>query len=338
MKSMTQSVDHLPLTTQSPLPVGATQIAKDGLRKTGLLRYSADWTSIVVVVAALTIQFGAYFTSAPWYWCLPVLVSMRWLHLVEHNHAHLPLFHQRWLNEPIGWLMFLNCGCPLDMYREQHVRVHHVHTQGPKDWTSPYAFSGASYPDKPVNYWYYLLAYAPITWARCLSVFLANPQSRIARQFWVSLAFVVSASVAMAYHDPVSFLIFFPLTWIACFIGVPVNNWDHHKGCDVTSPYTAANTDLRAPSTWLGFNIGYHAAHTWYPGLHWSKLADFHDRFMLEHVPQERYLPRVAEAEPTVAMGRSEVDDDESEGLVAEAPEPEARRAPSRVASSSSRG
>ncbi len=288
---MSHSVDHVPETIHYPLPRGATQLAKEGLSKSGFLRYSADWLSVAVVLGAITLQLGAYFADAAWYWCIPAGLAMRSLHLVEHNHAHLSLFRQRWLNEPIGWLMFLSCGCPLDMYREQHVRVHHVHNEGPEDWTSPYSYGGARERNEPVSYWYYLSSYALIAWAQCFASVLANPKSRHARQFWLSWVLVVGVSAALCYRDPTSFAVFFGAVWLTCYLFLPVTNWEHHVGCDTSTPLTAANNDLRTICTRLGFNIGYHGAHTWYPGLHWSKLPEFHERYMLRDVPAERYRP-----------------------------------------------
>ena len=287
-----------------PLPPGAAELNREGLRTGGLLRYRIDLLSLAVAFFGIGLQFAAYYFAAPWYMAIFVLIAMRWVHLVEHNHAHLPIFNSRWMNEGLGWLMFLNCLSPLEGYRVHHVQTHHVHTQGPKDWTSPYAYANCRYPDKPVGYLYYLLTFAPIAYLRLTLRALENPGSAMARRFWASVAFLTVTSAALCYHDPRSFFLFYVLSWVACCIGVPVNNWDHHLECDITSPYTAANTDTRALCTWLGFNIGYHTAHTWFPGLHWSKLKALHEQYLAPHVPEANYRPWTSEAQRLVSLGQ----------------------------------
>lgn len=54
---------------------------------------------------------------------LAVILLMRWAHLVEHNHAHVPIFHRYWLNEALGWLMFLNGGAPQSHQLTQFLRL-----------------------------------------------------------------------------------------------------------------------------------------------------------------------------------------------------------------------
>ena len=86
------------------------------LQKGKILRYKIDRYSVAAVIAAVTVQFLAYWYQLPWYSLVLVLFLMRPAHYAEHNHAHLTLFKNYVLNEGIGWLMFLNCGIPLQSY------------------------------------------------------------------------------------------------------------------------------------------------------------------------------------------------------------------------------
>ncbi len=256
-----------------------------------VLRHRIDAISVLAVVLALGFQLAAFFLKWPWYAVFPIILLMRWSHLVEHNHAHLPIFHQDWLNEILGWMTFLNGGIALEFYRLQHVRTHHKYTNQEGDWTSPFQFEGCRYPDKPVNYWYYIFTYSIIGLCHCLTIILRQPGSRMFNRLLASVAVVGSISVWLLYLDPWRFLLFFYVTWWAAYIGVPVNNWDHHVDCEYTDEHTSANVDLRLLCRWLGFNIGYHSAHHWRPTLHWSRLEEFHNRRMANKIPTKYYRP-----------------------------------------------
>ena len=227
----------------------------------------------------------------PWYTCILVIVLMRWSHLVEHNHSHLPIFHQRWLNEVLGWLTFLNGGIALEFYRLQHVKTHHRYLNDEKDWTSPFLFRGARYPDQPVNWLYYISTYTIIGLCHCLIEILRQPGSPCFKRFWASVGVVGSVSALLIYVDSWNFLIFFYVTWWVAYIGLPINNWEQHVDCAFTSQYTSANIDLRLLCRRLGFNIGYHSAHHLAPTVHWSLLEDFHKKQIEPDTPLRYYRP-----------------------------------------------
>lgn len=132
-----------------------------------LLRYRIDVLSVLVVVAALAAQLAALLLAMPWFTVLPILVLMRWQHLVAHNHCHLPIFWSRPLNEVLGWAMFLSGGVPLEAYRVFHADTHHRYTHRDGDWTSPFAYQGARFPDRPVGLLHYVLTYSLLSlWRR----------------------------------------------------------------------------------------------------------------------------------------------------------------------------
>ncbi len=273
-----------------PLPPEAKSLINK-MKKGKILRYQVDIFSVLAVFAAVFIQFMAYWYHWPWYSLPLILILMRTSHLVEHNHAHLTLFHQTLLNEGIGWLMFLNCGIPLQSYREQHVKVHHNNIGTPDDWTSPWSYQGTIFPTKPINKIYYFMTYMLASIFECAVIYIKNPLSKSTFRFIVSMVIVGSIMFALALHDFFNFFIYYAIPWIVTYVYLAVANWKQHVGCEYNSVYTTSINDFNIDSRKLGFNIGYHTAHHWYPNLHWFMLEEFHHTYLAAHVPPSYYTP-----------------------------------------------
>src|SRR5262245_1317835 len=128
-----------------------------------ILRYPIDAVSVVAVLLGLSVQCTAYFQGWHWLAAFPLLLLVRHVHLVEHNHCHIPIFHQRMLNEILGWLCFLSNGIPLEFYELHHVHNHHRYNQrfdaSKQDWSSLFGFTGTRIPDRPVHRGYYILTF-----------------------------------------------------------------------------------------------------------------------------------------------------------------------------------
>ena len=257
-----------------------------------VLRYRIDIISIAFVLLALGVQFTAYWLALPWYTLFLILVLIRQVNLVEHNHAHLGVFHSRFLNETLGFMCFISNGTPYEFYIVHHVQNHHAYNQKfeevEKDWSSMYGFSTAHYPDRPIGQFYYFLSFPIITICHSLIHILRRPDSSIFRRFVRTMAlFAIFCTVLIAI-DPISFLFFFFLPWLVVYFGLGDNNYAHHYGCKMTNPYDSSNTFLQLQYQAVGLYIGYHVAHHIKPDLHWSKLPEYH-RSIQDKIPEENF-------------------------------------------------
>jgi len=261
------------------------------LKKGKILRYKIDIFSVIAVIVAVTTQFFAFWYRWPWYTLPLIIILMRTAHLAEHNHAHLSFFYNPFLNEFTGWLMFLNCGIPLQSYREQHIKVHHACFGTPKDWTSPWDYKGTDFPGRPINKYYYYASFMLLSILQCTVIYLRNPRGENTLKFTVSFIIVGMVMTALALHDLRSFLIFYGVPWIMTYIYLAIASWGQHVNCEYDSIYTSAINDLNPDSGLLGFNIGYHTAHHWHPGLHWSLLEEFHNTYCAPAMSPRYYAP-----------------------------------------------
>ena len=250
------------------------------MRTSRIIRYPIDIISVLVVLSTLCLQLLALMLHWPWYAVIPILLMLRQVSLVEHNHAHLTIFPARTANMVLGWLCHLSSGVPLDTYRLHHVVGHHRYNNrfdsSGRDWSSIFGFRGTRFPDRPVGKAYYVASFPFIAHAETLLWFLRAPTSKLARGFFISMSLVGGASVFLVSLNAAGFVAFFLLPWVVLLFGMGYNNYDHHVGCNMTDKYASANNFLNFYYTVLSFNEGYHVAHHINPGLHWSQLPDFH--------------------------------------------------------------
>ena len=258
-----------------------------------VLRYSIDIVSVTVVLGVLSFQLCALFLHWPWYIFVLVLLPVRQLHLVEHNHAHLPLFNNSMLNELLGWMCFLSNGVPLEFYEIHHVRNHHRYNQRfdteAQDWSSLFGFARTRFPDQPIGRLYYILTFPIITTCHCLIEILRAPGSRLYLRFTRSTAVISLVSAILIWVDFWRFGWFFLVPWVVVFFSLGANNYNHHHGCQMATPFDSANVNLRSHCRSFGFNIGYHVAHHLSPGLHWSKLPDAHESIQSQ-IPRKNFV------------------------------------------------
>ena len=264
------------------------------MRASRIIRYPIDIISLLVVLTTLSLQVWALLNNWPWYAALPILLMLRQVSLVEHNHAHLTIFPSRSANILLGWLCHLSTGVPLNTYRVHHVIYHHRYNNRfdslGRDWSSIYGFRGARLPDRPVGKAYYVASFPFIAHGEALLWFLRTPTSQLTQGFLISMTVVGSASVFFIWFNTVGFVTFFLLPWAVLLFGMGYNNYDHHVHCQMTNKYDSANNFLNFFYTVLSFNEGYHVAHHARPSVHWSLLPQLHE--VVERTRLDDYAAR----------------------------------------------
>jgi fatty acid desaturase len=285
-----------PVAPTAPI-LGETTKQKARFKQGSIIRYPIDIISVAVVLATVGLQFAAYYRGWGWYMLPVIMIGVRSLHLVEHNHTHLRIFRQTFLNEILGYFMYASNGVPVEIYDLQHVRNHHRYAQefGGRDfdWSSTFGFQGCEAPGKPVNRFYYTLMFSPLAFLHSMIEFIRAPGTPIFWSFVRTNAVVLTLSALMIYRDPWNWFLFFGIPILIVWGTLGFSNYDHHEGCDMETPHTAARENLRFPQRFLGFNIGYHVEHHIKPTLHWSQLPKFHqttkDRIPEKNVIQPRF-------------------------------------------------
>lgn len=202
---------------------------------------------------------------------LLVLVTARWAHLVLHVHAHSDIARTAFARRLVEAGLTIATAMPPPIYRVHHVDTHHQFNNSPEDWTGPFAFPGARFPDRPVAMWRYVVTFAPRAWIRATPIALRR-NDQTCRETLALLAILVVVILAAAINDPTAATLVLLVPWVTLFIGAAVANWRHHDSCTYDDACSSANSSHRMWSGSVAFNIGYHAAHHRFPAAHWSEL------------------------------------------------------------------
>ena len=252
-----------------------------------LLEEPTDIASIAVALAFASAQVAAWRARKPLVPALALAVGARWAGLVLHNQVHTPIFQADRLNEGFEVALTLATGMPVELYRVHH-GVHHHFVNGDGDWTSPFAYPNAHFPNRPCSLPRYVFTLIPRAIRRAPKTLRAKRDPERSNRFHRSLIVLGVVSGVLATRNPKKFAAAFMTPWLVNMLGSPIANWKHHEGCTYEDRYTVANVNLGALSKSLGFNIGYHSTHHDDPALHWSKLPQrFQDEFA-DHTPRAR--------------------------------------------------
>lgn len=276
-----------------------------------LLRYRIDLIAVLTVLSAVGLQVLAVVFAWPWFWVLPILLLVRQASIVQHNHAHLRVFHSRFLNELFGRLCALSNGVLPEFYELHHVRNHHPFNQNAQgqnqDWSSLFAFRGARFPDRPVSRAYYVATFPLIAYSHCAIEMARQPGSPIFKRFLITLGISIPSLGWLAWLNAWQFLIFFAVPWTVIAFGLGYNNYNSHQGCGYQHRYDIALDDLALPFRFLGYNQGFHLEHHLKPGMHWSLLPAYH-RDILDKIPRRNIRPRLESAPPGPEKERPALD------------------------------
>jgi fatty acid desaturase len=237
-----------------------------------MIPHREDTVFIAAAIGIAAIQFGLATANAGLMYVAPVIILLRWSHLIEHAHAHVAMTTSRLANEVLAVVLSLGTAMPLEAYRIHHVETHHRYNNGPGDWTSPFAFSGARYPDRPVALWRYMVTFIPRAWRRTIPAAIRHGGRR-RRTIAVELTALGTIAIVVASISPVGFLKFYMAPWLALYLLAPWANWSHHDKCTYVTASTSSNTNLAIWNRSVGLNIGYHIAHHIAPEVHWSELS-----------------------------------------------------------------
>ena len=109
---------------------------------------------------------------------------------------------------------------------------------------------------------------------------------RVQRNFllYSTLVVVSIASLCWFRFMPALFVFLLPMTISLLFTAWVT--YDHHAGLDTDDAFEASYNNINRFFNFFTGNLGYHTAHHYRPGVHWSKLPELHERIK-HRIPPE---------------------------------------------------
>jgi fatty acid desaturase len=120
----------------------------------------------------------------------------------------------------------------------------------------------------------YSLAVTLTAYPRGFKVGKRYPKERFAFVLFSLITFCIVAGL-VAYRPGPGLLVFV----LPMFMGLFMTAWathDHHAGLDTDCHFEASHNNLNPLFNKLTGNLGYHTAHHYKQGVHWSKLPALH--------------------------------------------------------------
>jgi fatty acid desaturase len=91
----------------------------------------------------------------------------------------------------------------------------------------------------------------------------------------------------LTIYNPVAALFVIILPMISSLIFTVWTTYDHHAGIDTQDQFAASNNITSKWYNWFTGNLGFHTAHHYKQGVHWSELPALHDS--IKHkIPEAR--------------------------------------------------
>ncbi|MEH6583347.1 MAG: fatty acid desaturase [Halioglobus sp.] len=249
-----------------------------------MFRFPADRIPVAIILAITCADFYLYFevestTLLVCYWLLlafPKLQICAW----NHHHQHTRTFHSTALNRLLEFFYALHTGVTTNLWLLHHVLGHHHNyldqTQDESRWKRD---SG-----EQMGEWEYTFKVAMTAYYRGYQVGKRHPRAQ--REFLVYSVLTFSIVAALTWFNPVASLLLFVLPMI---VGLVLTSWvtyDHHAGLDSDNVFAASYSNVGRVYNLLTGNLGYHAAHHYKQGVHWSKLPQLHEQIK-DRIPPE---------------------------------------------------
>lgn len=197
-----------------------------------------------------------------------------------HNHHHRETFRSPKLNRAFEVVMFLQLGMLPYGYTLHHNIGHHGSYMNQEQDTNRWRRDDGSTMEPWAFAWVLFLGMYP----NVIRIGRSHPVvfRKFLRMFWVCMA-VLATLVAI---DPLNAVLVFLVPFPPALLLQAQATHYHHAGLASQDPLRASRNDLDALYNLRTCNLGFHTAHHLDPGLHWSRLPEFHAE-IAHQIPSE---------------------------------------------------
>jgi fatty acid desaturase len=249
----------------------------------GILRYREDRWPLAYTLMVLAVQLGLFFGVRSLWITTLCIVFFQPVQAVaiacNHYQHHVNVFRVRWLNRVYELILFLQTGTPPYLITLHHNLGHHPHYLDPEQDTLRWQRPGGS----------------PRSLAECLAknfaghltwtLALGRRHPKVYRRLKTMTAVSLAVLVALIVLDPAKAIIVFVGPMLLAVLNVARLGYDQHAGLDLSDHLGASRNIESRLYNLVTFNSGFHTAHHVRPGLHWSRLPEFHRR-LRDRIPE----------------------------------------------------
>lgn len=240
-----------------------------------IFHYKEDRWPIAIILMLTTLDFILYFTVEniavliPYY--LVMIIPKALISSWNHHHQHHMTLRQSALNRILEFFYALHTGVTTHLWRLHHVLGHHKNfLDQSKDESRWKRKDGTN-----MGVIEYSFSVALTAYPRGFKVGRKYPKQL--RLFLVCSIITVLIVGVMVWFKPTSAIFLFVLPMLTSLYITAYVTYDHHAGLDTDNQFEASYNNLNRWFNRLTGNLGYHTAHHYKCGVHWSKLPSLHN-------------------------------------------------------------
>lgn len=271
-----------------------------------LFKHPEDRAAVGAALALSVIDIAMYVFVDSWlalfgYWLL-MIVPKGILSAWNHHHQHVATFRWTPLNRLLELSYALHTGMTTNAWVLHHVLGHHQnYLDQSKDESRWQRASG-----KAMSMLGYTFVVAATAYPRAYRVGRAHPRHQ---RTFVFFGLLTAGLVgALIYAKPVAGLLLFALPMITSLLYTAWVTYDHHAGLETHDHFHASYNIMNVWFNRLTGNLGYHTAHHYRQGVHWSRLPELHAR-IAPRIPARLYLKSTFDALLPDARPRATADE-----------------------------
>jgi fatty acid desaturase len=230
------------------------------------------------------IDFVVYFAVDNVWWLtgymLLMIIPKGLICAWNHHHQHTLTFHAKPLNRLLEFFYALHTGVTTNLWVLHHVLGHHRNfLDQSKDESGWQRTDG-----RAMSVLQYTLFVSGTAYYRGYKVGKRFP--RVQRDFILYSILTLIGVAVLCWLRFVPALFVFVLPMVISMLFTVWVTFDHHSGLDTDDPFQASYNNTNNVFNLLTGNLGYHTAHHYRQGLHWSRLPELHDE--IKHkIPQQ---------------------------------------------------
>ena len=201
----------------------------------------------------------------------------------NHHHQHVATFKYRVLNRLLEIVYAFHTGITTNAWVLHHNLGHHVnYLDQTKDESGWKRRDGSKMGEIE-----YTLVIAITGYLRAFGVSRRFPKYQPA---FLGMGVLVSIILGVLfYHNWVNALLVFLIPMIFGYLITCWHTYCHHAGLDTDDHFEASHNIMHRWYNILTGNLGYHTAHHVKPGLHWSKLPEYHAK-IVDKIPPHLFI------------------------------------------------
>lgn len=249
-------------------------------------KYHEDTIPVLIISALFVLDVIAYLLlDNPWllvvYWLLmiwPKGVICAW----NHHHQHSPTFKSTLLNRCLELIYALHTGVTAKLWVLHHVLGHHHnYLDQNKDESRWQRKNGSQMGRIEYTFNVALTAYYR-------GYIVGKKHPRPFKIFLISTVITLFLVVLLFWYRPLPATFCFILPMISSLLFTAWATYAHHAGLDVDNIFEASYNNISPVYNLLTGNLGYHTAHHYKQGVHWSRLPELHEKIK-DQIPAHLY-------------------------------------------------